>query len=123
MNYDARCMGFTNANCIFTPKITDATNLDTNLSVGGPTVLMRDQYKMAWSAYALVPSGNTLRLRYNYQPWNGIQSANGLESILVDNFVSFRFKGNGDTVRLKLCIQEPIADQNVTICKEKAVIR
>jgi len=123
MNYDARCMGFPNTNCIFTPKITNATNLDTNLSVGGPTVLMRDQYKLAWTAYALVPVGDTLRLRYNYQPWNGLQSATGSERILVDNFVSFRFKGNGDTVRFKLCIQEPIADQNVTICKEKAVIR
>jgi hypothetical protein len=122
-NYDATCMGFTDSSCIFTPKITDATNLDTNLSIGGPTILMRDQYRLAWTAYALVPVGNTLRLRYNYQPWNGIQSAAGSESILVDNFVSFRFKGNGDTVRFKLCIQEPIADQNVTICKEKAVIR
>lgn len=123
MNYDARCMGFTNSTCIFRPTIADATNLATNLAVGGPTVLMRDQYKLAWTAYALVPAGNTLTLRYNYQPWNGIQSANGTSRVLVDNFVSFRFKGNGDTVRFKLCIQEPIGDQNVTICKEKAVIR
>lgn len=123
VNYDAECMGFTNSNCIFKPTITDATHLATNLAVGGPKVLMRDQYKLAWTAYALVPSGNTLTLHYNYQPWNGIQSAAGSSTILVDNFVSFRFKGNGDTVRFKLCIQEPIGDQNVTICKEKAVIR
>jgi prepilin-type N-terminal cleavage/methylation domain-containing protein len=122
-NYDARCMGFTDSNCIFRPTISDATNLATNLTVGGPTVLMRDQYKLVWTAYALVPSGNTLTLHYNYQPWNGIQRNAGSSTVLVDNFVSFRFKGNGDTVRFKLCIQESIGDQNVTICKEKAVIR
>jgi len=121
MNYNAECMGFTNSTCIFTPTVSDTTNL--TIADNGSTILMRDQYKLAWTAYALVPVGNTLRLRYNYQPWNGIQSAAGSESILVDNFVSFRFKGNGDTVRFKLCIQEPISDQNVTICKEKAVIR
>lgn len=121
MNYDARCMGFTDSTCIFTPTISNATNLA--LADDGSTILMRDQYKLAWTAYALVPSGNTLTLRYNYQPWNGTQSADGSSIVLVDNFVSFRFKGNGDTVRFKLCIQEPISDQNVTICKEKAVIR
>lgn len=121
MNYDARCMGFTDSTCIFTPTISDATNL--TLADDNSTILMRDQYKLAWTAYALVPSGNTLTLRYNYQPWNGTQSADGSSIVLVDNFVSFRFKGNGDTVRFKLCIQEPIGDQNVTICKEKAVIR
>jgi prepilin-type N-terminal cleavage/methylation domain-containing protein len=121
MNYDASCMGFTNSSCIFKPTIANATNLA--LVDDGSTILMRDQYKLAWSAYALVPSGNTLTLRYNYQPWNGIQRDAGSSTVLVDNFVSFRFKGNGDTVRFKLCIQEPIGDQNVTICKEKAVIR
>lgn len=123
VNYSAFCMGFTDSSCIFRPTINGATNLTTNLAVGGPTVLMRDQYKLAWSAYALVPSGNTLTLHYNYQPWNSIQRNAGSSTVLVDNFVSFRFKGNGDTVRFKLCIQEPIGDQNVTICKEKAVIR
>jgi len=120
-NYDARCMGFPNSTCIFKPTITDATNL--TLVDDGSAVLMRDQYKLTWTAYALVPSGNTLTLRYNYQPWNGLQSSTGSSVVLVDNFVSFRFKGNGDTVRFKLCIEEPIGDQNVTICKEKAVIR
>jgi len=121
MNYNAECMGFTNSTCIFKPTVSDATNL--TIADDGSTILMRDQYKLAWTAYALVPVGNTLRLRYNYQPWNNDVSTDGSESILVDNFVSFRFKGNGDTVRFKICIQEPISDQNVTICKEKAVIR
>ncbi len=123
VNYDASCMGFTNSNCIFKPTIASNISFNSGLVSGGPSVVMRDQYKLAWTAYALVPSGNTLTLRYNYQPWNGSQSASGTSNILVENFVSFRFKGNGDTIRFKLCIQEPIGDQNITICKEKAVIR
>jgi len=122
--YDARCMGFTNSNCIFKTTITDNTNLNSGLTSTGPSVLMRDQYKLAWTAYSLVPSGNTLTLRYNYQPWKGRQSGSGISKVLVDKLVSFRFKGDGDTIRFKLCIEEEVAaDENVTICKEKAVIR
>lgn len=123
VNYDAACMGFTNSNCIFKPTIASNTSFISGLAGTGPSVLMRDQYKLAWTAYALVPVGNTLTLRYNYQPWNGIQSGSVTPQVLVDNLVSFRFKGDGDTIRFKLCVQEEIGDQNITICKEKAVIR
>jgi len=120
-NYSAGCMGFTDNTCISPVSAgagTSITIADNNAKV------MTDQYKLAWTAYALVPVGNTLTLRYNYQPWDGTQSGAGSSSVIVDNFVSFRFKGDGDTIRFKLCIEEPIAsDENVTICKEKAVIR
>lgn len=119
-NYIANCMGFTDSTCISPVSAGTGTSLsieDNNAKV------MTDQYKLAWTAYALVPVGDTLTLRYNYQPWDGSQSPAGTSKVLVDNFVSFRFRGDGDTVRFKLCIQEPIGDQNITICKEKAVIR
>lgn len=120
-NYIAGCMGFTDNTCISPVNTVTGTSItleDNNAKV------MRDQYKLAWSAYALVPVGNTLTLRYNYQPWDGIQSSAGSSEVLVDKFVSFRFKGDGDTIRFKLCIEEEIAaDESVTICKEKAVIR
>lgn len=127
INYDARCMGFSNSNCIFKPTIIDNTHLNLNPATSAP-IVVTDQYKLAWSAYALVPepaaAPTKLTLYYNYQPWDGSQSSAGSSSVLVDKFVSFRFKGDGDTVRFKLCIEEEIAaDENVTICKEKAVIR
>lgn len=120
-NYIAGCMGFTDNTCISPVASISGTTItieDNNAKV------MTDQYKLAWSAYALVPVGNTLTLRYNYQPWDGTQSSGGSSSVLVDKFVSLRFKGDGDTIRFKLCIEEEIAaDENITICKEKAVIR
>ena len=99
-----------------------------------------DQYKLVWSAYAIVPvqqsqNLNTdidesklfdLELRYNYQPWNGIQydNANTLRKTLVKDVTVFKFRGVGETLRIKLCVQEKIsASETVNICKEKAVIR
>jgi len=121
VNYIAGCMGFTNSTCI--SPINTGTGTSITISDNNAKV-MTNQYKLAWTAYALVPVGNTLTLRYDYQPWDSVQSGSGSSSVLVDNFVSFRFKGDGDTIRFKLCIEEAIAsDENVTICKEKAVIR
>lgn len=120
-NYSGPCMGFTDSTCISSVNAGSGTSI--TLDDSNPKI-MTDQYKLAWSAYALVPVGNTLTLRYNYQPWDGVQSGAGSSKVLVDKFVSFRFKGDGDTIRFKLCIEEEIAaDENITICKEKAVIR
>lgn len=91
-------------------------------------------YKLAWSAYAIVPvnirstSLFDLELRYNYQPWDNIQfnHANTSSATLITNVTSFKFSEQGGTVRFKLCATEKIGDAstvNVSICKEKVVIR
>jgi hypothetical protein len=95
-----------------------------------------EHYKLAWSAYSLVPEKETdfnngnplyqLKLYYNYQPWlgNKYTDNNTLSSTLLRNVSVFKFSESGGTMRIKLCVQENIAgDANVTICKEKAVIR
>ncbi len=97
-----------------------------------------DQYKLAWSAYAIVPEqqiddANTtvdesklfnLKLYYNYQPWKGDTYADGSSSMLVEDVNVFKFQGIGNTLRFKICVQEKISSsETVNICKEKAVIR
>jgi hypothetical protein len=90
-----------------------------------------DQYKLVWSAYAIVPSPHPgaaslfdLELYYNYQPWLGEKYSDGSHHTLAENVTVFKYNGIGDTIRFKLCIQEKIGDTNtVNICKEKAVIR
>ncbi|KYJ86289.1 type II secretion system protein [Sulfurovum riftiae] len=142
-NYIANCMGFTDSSCI-SPinSIVSATVM--TLSDDNNSKVMTDQYKLAWSAYAVVPTRVTgsaltdrgfkssdmiydLKLYYNYQPWNNAPSsyadANVPNSTLVTNVRSFRFVGKGDTVRFKICVAEAIGDGNITSCKEKAVIR
>ncbi len=89
-----------------------------------------EQYYLAWSAYAIVPEGDVnnttdfnLTLRYNYQPWEGEDYDNGATSQLLAEHVStFRAMQVGDSIRIKLCIQ----DGNITgtpygFCKEKAI--
>jgi prepilin-type N-terminal cleavage/methylation domain-containing protein len=99
---------------------------DENLSQKGVTSLI-EQYRLCWSAYALVPEGAkandyNLTLYYNYQPWYGDKYSDGSKSIVAEHVSSFKFLQSGNTVRVKLCIQ----DSNQTgvgfgFCKEKAV--
>lgn len=90
-----------------------------------------EQYYLAWSAYAIVPDVTApddddfnLTLHYNYQPWHGekFDDANRLKSVIAEHVSTFRFTQSGNTIRIKLCIQ----DDNKTgtpigFCKEKAV--
>lgn len=103
-------------------------------------------YQLATSAYAVVPERNPavgaigpnggsmitttaevwdLRFYYNYQPWIlGSTIVNAPSSILLKNVSVFRFKQEIHSIRIKLCSIEPIGDDNqISICKEKAVIR
>jgi hypothetical protein len=88
-----------------------------------------EQYYLAWSAYAIVPEGNNsndfnLTLRYNYQPWNGedYNSTTTSKQLLAEHVSTFRAMQVGDSIRVKVCIN----DGNITgipygFCKEKAI--
>ncbi len=104
--------------------------LFTDAAHSGRTKTIYEHYKLAWSAYAVVPVSipNTtlyeLRLYYNYQPWHGEEYTGATYATLLRNVSVFKFSESGGTVRLKLCAQQNIAGtKNVTICKEKAIIR
>jgi len=101
---------------------------------------VHDQYKLVWSAYAIVPvqqSDNPdtavdesklfdLELHYNYQPWKGeaYDSTAAKVKTLVKDVTVFKFQGIEDVIRFKICVQEKISgSETVNICKEKAVIR
>lgn len=127
--------GTTNVGAADTLTFTTAPH-DTN-----PKTIY-EHYKLAWSAYAVVPVQVTgidltdrgfqagdmifdLRLFYNYQPWLGEQyDTHGSSSILISNVSVFKFSESGGTVRFKICTQQNIAgNRHATVCKEKAVIR
>ena len=131
--YTPRCMGLidNNTSCIFRVS----RNSDTNLSF--PDVLplgtiISERYKLAWSAYALVPEdldGDglfNLFLYYNYQPWEGelYTSVANNRKLIMSNVSVFKFTENGGVIQLKLCASENIGQNfNVSSCKEKAIIR
>ncbi|SFV69777.1 FIG00469922: hypothetical protein [hydrothermal vent metagenome] len=127
--YSPMCMGLidSNTSCIFRV----VRNGDNNLSF--PDALPKivsERYKLAWSAYALVPEKNSendynLSLYYNYQPWNNENyEDNGTKKLLMNNVSVFKFTENGGVIQLKLCAFEKIGkDTKISSCKEKAIIR
>ena len=132
------CYGYNGDNsCIHTiASRANNTQLTTTNAMNAPINISR-HYKLAWSAYALVPvapadgsamSENNfdLALRYNYQPWDGSQYNNASSATLLRNVTSFKFSSIGGTFRFKLCATAKIGDSsttNVSVCKEKVVIR
>jgi prepilin-type N-terminal cleavage/methylation domain-containing protein len=108
------------------------------LTIAAPPLSpIQEQYKLAWTSYAIVPSvlqanGTfNLELRYNFQPWRGENFVNGPfnTSVLLRNVSVFRFTGSVNSVRFKLCVQEQTGvtaaaiPVMTSICKEKVVIR
>jgi prepilin-type N-terminal cleavage/methylation domain-containing protein len=110
-------------------SINSAPSIDTLVvnDLTGKTIT--EHYKLAWSAYAVVPNLNPdgtfdLVLHYDYQPWKGESYGNGKQQTLVRNVSVFKFTGSENTIRFKICQQEKITqNKKITICKEKAVIR
>ncbi len=90
-----------------------------------------ERYKLVWSAYAIAPDPLTctndcsLSLYWNYQPWKNEKFSdtgkNILKSLLVENVTTFKFKQDGDVMRIKLCVKGQVVDKNVSVCKEKVV--
>jgi prepilin-type N-terminal cleavage/methylation domain-containing protein len=132
VEYNPSCMGLidtTNTNCIF--RITNSG--DTNLTFpDAKPKIVTERYKLAWSAYALVPEDTApigdglynLYLYYNYQPWNGEGYRQGTKKLLVNNISVFKFTENGGVIQFKLCASENIGKNfNISTCKEKAIIR
>lgn len=81
-----------------------------------------EHYKLATSSYALEAKANgDLVLHYNFSPIKGAAIA-GKSKILLRNVTTFQMRGDGRTIRFKICAKEDIGeDFNVTLCKEKAV--
>jgi len=139
--YSPECMGMipelnSSTDCIF-PVYVDTNNSFKFTRANDPystalrSKIITERYKLAWSAYSLVPEdkGNglfDLYLYSNYQPWNGESylDDNVTKNILIDNVSVFKFSENGGIIHFKLCIVERVSeDNNISTCKEKVVIR
>jgi len=96
-----------------------------------PLPRITEHYKLAWSAYAVVPTncganGCNLELRYNFRPWNGeyYNSRTTKKSLLATNVTVFKTYARENRVHIKLCVKENIGvNATTSICKEKVVFR
>ena len=136
--YDSTCMyAGTAAGCMF------PVGLGTNSVLSFPTTNAGDRtagqmvysefYQYAISAFAVVPENKStingvevfdLNFYYGYQPWEGEYFKQGKSATLIKNVSVFRFRKEQNSIRLKICVIERISDTDqISICKEKAVIR
>jgi len=137
--YNATCM-HTNGNsgCMF--PVTNGVDEHWTLNNDGDRVagemIYTEFYQLAASAYAVVPTNShtlstglsvwDLYLHRNYQPWDGDNYNTGGTSnnnLLLKNVSVFRFNQTGESLRIKICSTEVIGGSNISICKEKAVMR
>ena len=110
----------------YTSGFNAVLNFDENISSLNEIF---EQYDLSWTAYSIVPEGNNtndfnLTLHYNYQPWeNERYDHNSTSSLLVEHVSTFKFTKSGDTIRLKLCINDANLSGgfNFAFCKERVV--
>ena len=83
-----------------------------------------EYYKLAWTAYAVVHStdGN-LTLHYDYQPWHGerYNSPNTKKALIMQDVSTFRFMAIGSILKIQVCVQSDMTNEEYSICKEKTI--
>ena len=141
--YNTRTVGFSGTNSNADDIFTVSGNTgDATLDINATGRTIKEHYKLAWTAYAVVPSAALssaelidrgfqstdllydFKLYYDYQPWNGDSYTDGSSFILIRNVSVFKFTGSGNTIRFKICQRESIGEAfSINTCKEKAVIR
>ncbi len=139
--YTSACLygGTSSTGCLFPVNIDPANETLLNFpasNAGDRTagaMIYSEFYQYATSAFAVVPENETtinglkvydLNLYYAYQPWQNENYEDGKSATLLKNVSVFRFRKEENSIRIKLCVIERTSDTDeISICKEKAVIR
>lgn len=110
------------------PIKSTTSSSEFNSSIAGVDfsgVEVFEYYKLAWTAYAIEHDTNTseLTLFYDYQPWNGDSYKDAKNSALImENVNTFRFTQEGDLIKIQICVESTLIDnQEYSICKEKII--
>ena len=136
--YDSRCIyGGSAEGCMFPVNIAKYRIITFPYSNAGDRtngeMVYSEFYQYAISAFAVVPENKStingvevfdLNFYYGYQPWEDEYFKQGKSATLIKNVSVFRFRKEQNSIRLKLCVIEQISETDqISICKEKAVIR
>lgn len=101
-------------------NISGTTGDDVINLVNVSSRTLAEQYKLAWSSYALVVQSGDLNLYYNFTPSPAVSYSNAPSKLLLKNVTTFKFKGTAGGIRFKICKEEQIGESfNITSCKEK----
>ena len=132
-NYDYRNIGYNGSSNSGVALIQNYNNAQNKLFLSKAVDRITEQYKLAWSAYAVVPKncnsdGCDLYLRYNFRPWlnedyNSPRVVRN-EKLLATNVTVFKTYATQNRVHIKICVKEKFgANKNASICKEKVVFK
>jgi prepilin-type N-terminal cleavage/methylation domain-containing protein len=87
-----------------------------------------EYYQLAWTAYGIVMENydnnthmGTLRLYWDYQPWEGETIANATHNaIIMENVSTFQFISIGAIMKIQVCTKSNLLEE-YSLCKEKTV--
>jgi len=107
-------------------RVAGASNAFTSSNgVDFSGVDVYEYYLLAWTAYAIVyePGTNhrgTLRLYYDYRPWNGEKMTDGKNAILMTDVSTFQFMSIGSIMKIQVCTKTDLVE-DYSLCKEKTI--
>jgi len=107
-------------NSVFIPKVGSFSGED-----------VYEYYQLAWTAYAVGitdwnATGNntgTLKLWYDYQPWQGEDyNTSGQSQTIMENVSTFQFRAVGSVLKIQVCVKSDLVeDEKYSLCKEKTI--
>ena len=113
---------------IHTNAILNEFVADSNLS----GVDVYEYYQLSWTAYAVgitdynaSTNTGTLKLWYDYQPWEGeTYDHNGTSVTLMENVSTFQYNVVGSLLKIQVCTKSTLdatGEGKYSVCKEKTV--
>ena len=114
-----------------TLNLADVRLLDDSTGANFTNSDVYEQYKLAWTAYALSVEdfdgdgdASELVLYYDYQPWEGeaFDDNDSSSALLMQNVSTAKLQALGDIINLQVCVNENnITGSEYSICKEKVI--
>ncbi len=132
-NYDYTNIGYKGSQPTGVRTVANFNSANSTLQLSSNASRITEHYKLAWSAYAVVPTNYNsaektydLYLKYNFRPWNGQDyDSSGVKSaLLVNNVTVFKTYATENRIHIKMCVKEKFGKtKNAIICKEKVVFK
>jgi len=137
-NYDYTNIGYkgTAVDADGVGLVNSFDSVNSTLTLESSISRITEHYKLAWSAYAVVPINYNnqeqtfdLVLRYNFKPWNGehYDDDNIIRSFqkkIATNVTVFKTYATENRIHIKLCVKEKYGiSKDTSVCKEKVVFR
>lgn len=131
-NYNYLTIGYNGTPVSGLGLVNNFNSATNTLSFSNNLQRITEHYKLAWSAYAVVPRNYNpkektfdLYLKYNFRPWRGEDyNTDGIYKLLASNVTVFKTYATQNRVHIKLCVKERFSIKNsASVCREKVVFK